>query len=495
MGKQQLIEAIETAEELTRRYKRDRLLGLYRMMYDWQHRFNAATAYNLASLLMAANQVGKSRTGCIIDAYHLTGDYPDNWEGHTFDFPPLCWLLGYSGDKIRDLLQRKLFGRKRDRELEGGWIPADKIKDFTPMTGTPNAVKEVIVEWGGGGDIQTGESVCQFWSYSQGQHALMGDVIDWYHIDEEPEDQEIYPQIVTRTLNGDRGKGGRGILTLTPENGKTELVCRFMDDPQPGQYMQTATWDDAPHLNKETKETILASYPAYQRDMRSRGVPLMGAGLIYEFSEDQLKVPRFEIPDYFWLLNGMDFGWDHPQAHVQLAIDPDSATIYVTHAWKKSKCQPYEAWEVTKEWAKGIPTAWPHDGGQHTQTDKGSAVKKRDLYEAAGWTMLDEYAQWPSGGNGVWAGITEINKLMKTDKFKIFSDLWEVFEEQREYHTKTTGANQENIQIVKIKDDLLDAIRTAYMMLRFAEKKGDIYQDEDEYEYNEEYRPASVTGY
>ena len=35
-------------------------------------------------------------------------------------------------------------------------------------------------------------------------------------------DQTIRPQVLTRTINGDRGKGGRGIYTFTPENGRTD---------------------------------------------------------------------------------------------------------------------------------------------------------------------------------------------------------------------------------------------------------------------------------
>jgi phage terminase large subunit-like protein len=319
---------------------------------------------------------------------------------------------------------------------------------------------------------------------------MMGDVVDWYHIDEEPEDQEIFPQVVTRTLNGDRGKGGRGILTLTPENGKTELVCKFMDDPEPGMYLQTATWDDAPHLSEEAKRQILSIYPAYQRDMRSQGVPLMGAGLIYEHSREQISCPRFEIPDYFYLLNGCDFGWDHPQAHVQLAIDPDSATVYVTQAWKASKKQPFEAWQAVKAWAEGVPTAWPHDGNQH---EKGSAKQQKDSYEEAGWEMLDEHSRWPDGGIGVEAGLMKLNELMMLGQFKVFDDLWEVLEEIREYHRKQTPNGMS--VIVKTKDDLIDAIRTAFMSARYAEQKGKLKKSANEYEDWEPPREAGAMGY
>lgn len=475
MDKAGQVAYLQALEQGIENNNQSRLKRLYDAMYPWQHKFNAATKDNLASLLMAANQVGKTRTGCIMDAVHLTGDYPEEWEGHVFERPPLMWLLGHSGEKTRDLLQQKLFGRLLNGKFEGGFISADKIVDYKSMQGTSGACREVRVRH------KRGISVCQFWSYSQGQHALMGDVVDWYHIDEEPKDQTIYPQVMTRTLNGDGGKGGRGILTLTPENGKTELVCGFMDDPKKGQIMQTATWDMAPHLDAETKEIILANYPSYQRDMRSKGTPLMGAGLIYEHDEKAISCKRFVIPDHYWIINGMDFGWDHPQAHVQIAIDPDTTCIYVTQAWKGSEKQPFEAWAVVKHWAKNVPTAWPHDGQQHKQqSGNKDAVKQKDLYAEEGWEMLDENATWTDGGNGVGVGLLEINKLMQLGLFKVFDDLSEVLEEIREYHTKRT--NNGLSEIVKTKDDLIDAIRYAFMMARFAEQKYSLYNAEEDYE-------------
>jgi phage terminase large subunit-like protein len=485
MTKAEKIQYAEALAEKARRLAQGKLTRMLASFYPWQKRFNAATKDNRSCALIAANQVGKTRTGTAMDAAHITGDYPLDWDGHKFEFAPVCWLLGYSGEKTRDLMQHKLFGRLSNGTFEGGLVTADRIIDYKSMTGTSGACREVRVRHALGGI-----SVCQFWSYSQGQHAMMGDVVDWYHIDEEPEDQEIFPQVVTRTLNGDRGKGGRGILTLTPENGKTELVCKFMDDPEPGMYLQTATWDDAPHLSEEAKRQILSIYPAYQRDMRSQGVPLMGAGLIYEHSREQISCPRFEIPDYFYLLNGCDFGWDHPQAHVQLAIDPDSATVYVTQAWKASKKQPFEAWQAVKAWAEGVPTAWPHDGNQH---EKGSAKQQKDYYEEAGWEMLDEHSRWPDGGIGVEAGLMKLNELMMLGQFKVFDDLWEVLEEIREYHRKHTPNGMS--VIVKTKDDLIDAIRTAFMSARYAEQKGKLKKSANEHEDWEPPREVGAMGY
>ena len=469
MNRHQKIEYISLLEEKARRDKFGVGLASYKRLYGWQREFNRATDTHSACMLMAANQVGKSLTGCVIDSFHLTGEYPPGWEGHKFERPPMCWLLGYSGEKTRDLLQHKLFGRIEGVRWTGGLVPSDKIADHRAMSGTTGAMREVRVKH------VNGVSICQFWSYSQGQHALMGDIVDWYHIDEEPKDPKIYPQVLTRTINGDQGRGGRGILTFTPENGKTELVCQFMDNDVKSQYLQTATWDDAPHLSDEMKITILSQYPEYQRAMRSRGVPLMGAGLIYEHDETDIRCAPFEIPEHWYLINGMDFGWDHPQAHIQIAWDMGSGTFYIIHAFKKSKIQPYEAWHVVSPWAEDVPVAWPQDG---LQTEKGSARQQKDYYEEAGFEMLDEHTTWEEGGNGVEAGLMELNNLMESGRFKVFSHLKEVFEELRQYHRVSKESGRSDI--VKKGDDLLDAIRYAYMMRRHAIQKNDLGQSEHE---------------
>ena len=468
-------------KEKQRREKAKLYLIYYKSFYDWQRKFNQATATYRACMLMAANQVGKTRTGITIDAIHALGDYPEDWDGYKFEHAPVIWLLGFSGEKTRDLLQAPLFGRMVDNKFEGGLIPVDRILDHRSMTGTSGAMREVRVKHSSGKITSV-----QFWSYSQGQHALMGDVIDWYHIDEEPKDRNIIPQVQVRTANGDKGRGGRGILTFTPENGRTEIVTKFMDNPSVYEYMQRATWDDAPHLTKETKESLLALFPAWQRDMRTKGLPLMGAGLIFDIDDESIKCQPFECPPHWYVINGMDFGWNHPQAHVQLWWDKDADCFYLTKAWKKSLVSPEVAWGAVKSWAANVPTAWPHDG---LQTEKGSTRQQKSYYEECGWEMTYESACWQDGGNGVEAGIVELYNLMATGRFKVFSHLSEWFEEKLHYHRDEEG------RIVKVKDDLLSATRYAYMMKRYASRKADTVRDYDEDDYQRTSRTVGAGGY
>lgn len=460
LTREQKLELIQLLEEKNRRKTVYRYRDYFDTRYDWQKLFIEHTANYSQVALIAANRVGKTDTATYIDAIHAMGDYPDGWKGHRFDHAPLIWCLGYSGEKCRDLLQTPLIGRKTDKGWVGGLIPGELIIGSEPMTGTPNAVRSVYVKHASGG-----VSKVQFWSYSQGQHALMGDAVDWFHIDEEPKDPTIYPQVLTRTATGDSGNGGRGILTFTPENGRTELVIQFMDSPSPAQHCMNVGWDDAPHLSDRVKEELLASFPPHQRDMRTKGIPMLGHGRIYDASEDLITCDPFPIPDHWFVINGMDFGWDHPQAHVQLAWDRDEDKFYLTRAYKAKQTSPAEAWFATKMWSSGVPTAWPHDG---LQTEKGSGLQQKSYYEEAGFDMLPDRAMWEDGSNSVEAGIFELYDLMRSGRMKVFRGLRDWFEEYNFYHRDEKG------RIVKIRDDMMDATRYAYMMRRFSIRYGDI---------------------
>jgi phage terminase large subunit-like protein len=410
---------------------------LYKTVYDtfypWQKDFTKATAEYFECCLCAANQIGKTYTGTNLDALHLMGDYPDDYEGYRFEFAPLCWLLGYSMEKTRDLLQTALFGRLIGGKFEGGLVPADHILTHESSGGTANAMRTVRVKH------KLGVSVVQFWSYAQGQHAIMGDVVDWFHVDEEPRDQKIRPQLLTRTINGDKGKGGRGIYTFTPENGRTDLVVKFMDDPDKSQFFMQKGWVDAPHISPEKAERLLGSYPTHQREMRSKGTPMLGHGRIYDLSEDFITCDAFEIPKHFYVIDGMDFGWDHPQAHIQLCWDRDMGIFYVTKGIKMRQTSPDNAWGAVKQWADGVPS------------------------------------------NGVEAGLYEIRDLMSKGKFKVFAGLRDVLDEASNYHRNEQG------KIVKTGDDLWDAIRYAYMMKREAIPFGDILAPVKSIDFNSEW--------
>lgn len=432
--------------------------------YEWQQKFYKAGAKNKQRLLMAANRVGKTFSEAREFAFHCTGLYPDWWEGARFKHAPRMWALGVSFEQVRDVIQKELLGDVLEGPDFGkGAIPLDKIhmESIIRASSTRGLVKEFKV-WH---EPSRSYASISFKAYEQGQHVLMGQDVDFIWIDEEPKDQKIYPQCLTRTATGNKGLGGYVVMTFTPENGRTPLVSQFLDDIKPGQYIQNVTWDDAPHLDEETKSQLLGAIPEYQRDMRSKGIPILGSGVIFPVSDDLIKVEPFECPDHWFVIDGMDFGWDHPQAHIQLWLDQEEGITYVAHVWSKSERDADQAWTATKAWTRDVPSAWPHDGLQH---EKGGGQQLKNDYKEAGFDMIETHATHVEGGISVESGLWQMLQDMRDGQFKVFSTAREFFEEKLLYHRDDKG------KIVKVKDDVLSAVRYAYMMKRYAIPMGSV---------------------
>lgn len=176
-------------------------------------------------LLMAANQVGKTVAGGAEWAMHLTGRYPDWWQGATFSKPPILWCGSVTGESTRDNPQRILMGNPAITDDWGtGWIPKSAIHDTDRAMGTPNLLDNVQVNWGGGGDVQ-GIAICAFKSYEKGRERWQGPTVDGVWFDEEPP-ADIYSEGLTRTNNGQRGQFA--IMTFTPLLGMSEVVRLFL---------------------------------------------------------------------------------------------------------------------------------------------------------------------------------------------------------------------------------------------------------------------------
>lgn len=223
-------------------------------------------------------------------------------------------------------------------------------------------------------------------------------------------------------------------------------------------HVTAMTIDDVDHYTVQQKAQIIASYPSHEREARSRGVPTMGSGKIFPVEESLITCAERSIPPHWPQIIGVDFGWDHPTAAVNIAWDRDTDRVYVTACYRRSTEVPAIHAAAIKGFGSWKPVAWPHDGLQH---DKGSGEALADQYRSHGLQMLDEKASHEEGGNGVEAGLMEMLERMQTERFKVFAGLNDWFEEFRLYHRKKG-------QIVKERDDLMSATRYGIMMLRFA---------------------------
>jgi phage terminase large subunit-like protein len=418
--------------------------------YIKQAEFHAAGRTHRERLLIAGNQLGKTWSAGFESAMHLTGRYPDDWGGRVFEKPVVGWAAGVTSEATRDTVQRVMCGRIN--AIGTGSIPKDAIKDKSMKRGVADAIDTVVVVFGGGGDVQAGESLIGFKSYDQGREKFQGETLDFFWPDEEPP-EDIYMEGLTRT----NATGGIVYMTFTPLQGMSTVVKRFLMDKPAGTHVTTMTIGDAEHYTDEQRAAIIASYPAHERDARTKGVPSLGSGRIFAIDEESIKVAAFPIPSHWAQLGGIDFGWDHPSAGVRVAWDRDNDDFYVTACHRQKEQTPILFAHSLKEWPKWLPYSWPHDGLQH---DKGSGEELAKQYKGAGLAMMPNRATFPDGGNGVEAGLQDMLQRMQLKKFKVFSHLSDWFEEFRMYHRKDG-------KVVKEADDLMAATRYAYMMRRY----------------------------
>lgn len=428
--------------------------------YPWQKDFLDAGADNPERMLMAANRTGKTHTaGCEV-SYHLTGDYPEWWNGRRFDHPVLAWTGSPTNETSRDIVQTEMLGGVSEDKFGSGAIPKGKLigKPSMRLAGVKNVVDMVQVRHKSGG-----VSTLMLKTYEQGWQKFQGTAPHVVWLDEEPNDYMIFSECQTRILTSK----GIILVTFTPLLGMTELVQHFQTGGA-GIYMKNATWRDAKHLSPEDQARLMASYRAHERDARTKGIPMLGEGAVFPVSDEEISVKAFEIPAHWARIKGCDFGMDHPAAGVELAWDRDTDIIYCIDAYKKAgEKAPYHArWFNKGPLARIVPVSWPHDG---LNREKVGGEVLADAYRKAGVNMLTKSARYPKvpgkeevgGAQPVEPIIDEMLERMMTGRFKVFEHLHDWFEEKRSYHRKDGKLSQ-------TRDDILKATFYAVMMKRYA---------------------------
>lgn len=452
-------ELARTAE-LIRQFKlqvaRNRI-ATYRP-YPWQKDFHAAGVNNPERMLMAANRVGKTVSAACEVSFHLTGEYPEWWIGRRFEKPTLVWTGSPTNETSKDIVQNELLGGIGET-LGTGWVPRSKIsgRPTTRQAGVKNVVDTFNVRHKSGG-----LSLCVLKTYEQGWQKWQGTAPHVVWMDEEPDDYKIFSESQTRILTSN----GIVLVTFTPLLGVTELVQHFMQGG-PGIYLKGATWEDAPHLKKEDRDRLAASYRAHERKARTQGIPMMGEGGVFPVDEEDITVDPFRIPEHWARIKGCDFGINHPAAGVEIAWDREADVIYLIDCYRKSDEKvPYHAAWLNKS-NKWIPVAWPHDG---MNREKSGGKTLAAHYREHDVNMMSKSARYPraqgeatdkGGPQPVEPIVDEMLERMSTGRFKAFANLRDFFEEVRGYHRKDG-------QIVAIRDDILKALFYAVMMKRYA---------------------------
>lgn len=430
-----VLEAERRSQYKILQYFRDD--GPYRReLYAKHMQFFAGGATYKERLFMAANRVGKSESGAYETNCHLTGEYPSWWTGRRFDQPVQWWACGTTSETTRDIVQDKLCGGIN--QLGTGMIPGHLITHHTRRPhGLPGSLEQIWVRHKSGGTSTLG-----FKAYEQGRQSFEGTAKHGVWCDEEPP-QDCYTEMLYRTMTT------QGIIytTFTPLQGMSDVVRGFLEPDQSAakefKLMVQAGWDDVPHLAEDEKKILLATTPPFQRDARSKGLPQLGAGAIYQMPESELGVQPFNIPSHWPKCFGMDTGG--VTAAVWLAIDRETSTIYVYDCYKRDYPEPVIHAEAIKARGAWIPGVADAAALLMTAHDREQTIR---LYKKMGLDL-----QLPD--KAVETGIQEVWELMSGGRFKVFTSCSAWWQEYRLYHRNEQG------KIVKMNDHLMDATRYA----------------------------------
>lgn len=418
--------------------------------------------------LAAANQSGKTTTAAYEVAMHLTGRYPDWWEGYRFAGPIKAWASGVTAETTRDTCQALLLGEKR--AWGTGTIPKDALYGDPAMArSVADAVDSFQVR-----HVSGGYSTCWFKSYDRGREKWQGATLHLIWYDEEPP-EDIYSEGQTR-LNRHRGPS---LMTFTPLKGMTPVVRGFFDPPEAerdiaARERRLIQMDlyDATFYTREEMEAIEAAYPEHERRARARGLPIIGEGLIYPVARSEISCDPFPLPSYYRRIAGLDFGLSHPTAAIWLAHDPDNDVIFLYDLYKALDPQLSVHAAALRSRGVKVPIAWPHDG---LKRDASSGTPLAELYRATGLpNMLPESARYhpdKGGRQPAFPVMQNILNRMRAGKFKVFTHLHAWFDEQSRYHIKDGKP-------VDYDDDLMSATHYAVMSLRHArplDDEADLY--------------------
>lgn len=239
MSRPERMKLLETLEQRERKIQRNRISTYFnddgpyaRSLYPKSMEFFRLGRDNGNGMplfqeraLFGGNRTGKTVSGTFEDACHLTGIYPDWWEGFRFKRPVEWWAATDTAKNARDILQYALCGKPGDAAAQGtGMIPGDLILRTTPKHGIADAYESVFVRHVPTGGVST----LQLKSYDQGRVAFQGTAQDGIHLDEEP-DIEVYAECLLRLMT----RNGMLILTATPLSGVTRLMLLYMPHLSP----------------------------------------------------------------------------------------------------------------------------------------------------------------------------------------------------------------------------------------------------------------------
>ena len=422
-----------------------------------QSAFHEAGKHAKERFFLAGNRTGKTMCAVIETAMHLTGNYPDWWNGYRYKVPVDVWVASNTAQTTRDIIQKQYyFGRSSLASVssvsperfcrEFGVIPHHLIlRTVKSRGGSSDSIDTVEVLHSSGGVSTLG-----FKAYDQGRERFQGTRKDIIHFDEEPH-YDVYLEALIRTMGTHPDHYGMVMTTMTPKKGMTQMVSSFylkIDEgvPQDDRFYIQASWEDNPHLQEQERERLARNLSPSDKDAVKYGLPSFGSGMVYPCDPNMVIMPSQIIPKHWGGFYGMDFGWTNPTALVFCAINPENDVIYVYDEYKESKRTPHTHKEFLR--SKGVESIWgAYDpSGDNRSAHEGEQLSR--IYKDLGFKLR-------AADNAKEAGIQKVLQRLQSGRLRIFSNCVETIAEMKAY------ARDDHGHPMKKNDHLMDALRYA----------------------------------
>jgi phage terminase large subunit-like protein len=434
--------------------------------FDHQREF-FRTGFSQRRGILAANRIGKTVSTCYETAMHLTGLYPEWWEGHRFPHAITAMVAGEGWAQVALVLQNELLGTqdvKLKEYIGTGAIPRDCIIMDTMRGDGANCI---------GVEVQhvTGDkSYLLFANYTQEVRQMQGFKLNLAVFDEQPPD-DFFSEIVTRTATTQ----GQVLCSFTPLKGLNGLVSKFWNREEGYEFIRVS-WDDVPEYNgwnepfllNETRRQLERDYLPHEREARIAGKPVMGKGAIFQIR----TWPTYKTGEYDFknMLNmerviALDLGlvndktvislmywnkreqtaWLHRQITVK-GIEEANPINWINH--------------LTRPEVFGCPIVLPADAntqGRYTM----SSLSIRQLFEEYNLNVVQKPIMNPPDSEGRVTnnkafGVNVMRQMLEMGTFLVNDNCQEFLREAQNYYVDEQGRFSDP-------DDTIDSARYALL--------------------------------
>lgn len=381
------------------------------------------------AVAIGGNRSGKSEIGAVKLVRYILNNPPP-----IPDTP--IWVIGKTYDKVCGICWAQKLSKYITPEMVSG------IHWYKSVLNMPWSV--ILKKHSNGNNY-----VLHFKSSVQGIQKFTGEAIKYAWFDEQCP-MGIIAEVSMRLV--DWGIKGNLVYTLTPIEADDALE-EYIADPQ--KYPHWKAYPLNTLLNTTIdQEALIASLESEceeRRDTRLFGKFTSFEGQVYKRFCDAHIIKPFRIPQGWWHIRGVDFGWNDPTAVVYCAKDHDGRWyVYDEYCENKSTIEEHiEAIDAHRPWNLNSEDTGPSYGDP-------SAAQWRNEFTRKGFAC-------ELGRNEKEPGIAYIQSLLRpgkdgSPKLFIFDTCKKLIKEFRKYtyHPKIKGKTHPSCQ-----DHCLDALRYA----------------------------------